>query len=272
LNGIDISYHLIGKGTPLVLIEGLGSDHNSWIHQIADLQAHFTLLLIDNRGIGKSTGSFGRYSIKQMADDVALLLDHLEIKKAHIVGSSMGGMIAQEFAIGYPDRLDKLVLCATFAKHPEMRTMLMKGIREILTSDADPIIELEPHHIMIEKVASYFFKQVFSESFLMKNRFFIAQTLQRNLSNPAHGETFLKQLDAIAHHDTTQRLQDIKAETLVITGDKDRLVLPSCSEFLTAHIPNAQLKVIKDGSHCFHIEKPDIFNNIILDFLANKKG
>lgn len=272
VNGVTIDYHLIGEGTPLVLIEGLGADHNSWIHQIPDLQAHFRLLLFDNRGIGQSTGSFGRYSIQLMADDLAALLDYLQIEKAHIIGSSMGGMIAQEFALLYPEKVNKLILCATFAKHPEMRTMLLDGIRQVIKGDSDQVIELQPHHVLIEKAATYFFKQVFSESFLRENKVFIAQTLQRNLMNPLHGETFLKQLDAIAHHDTTQRLQKITAETLVITGDSDQLVMPSCSEYLASHIPNAQLKIVKNGTHGFHIEKPTLFNRIVIEFLLNQIG
>lgn len=271
VNGVTINYHLIGKGTPLVLIEGLGADHNSWIHQIPDLQAHFSLLLFDNRGIGKSTGAFGRYTISLMADDLAALLDHLHIEKAHIMGSSMGGMIAQEFASRYPERVNKLILCATFAKHPEMRTMIIEGIRQVLKGTSDDCIELQPHHVLLEKVATYFFKQVFSESFLLENKIFIGQTIQRDLMNPLHGETFLKQLDAIAHHDTTQKLQDIMAETLVITGDSDRLVMPSCSDYLASHIPHAQLNVVEDGTHGLHIEKPTLFNKIILDFLLDKQ-
>ena len=269
VNNININYHVIGKGPPLVLIGGLGVDHNSWIRQIPDLQEYFTLILFDNRGIGKSMGSFGRYTIKHMADDVASLLQYLHIEKAHILGSSMGGLVAQEFTLHYPSMVDKLVLCSTFAKHPEMKTLIIGGIKQLLKSERREVSDLEPHHVMIEKVFTYFFQQIFSEEYIKEHDFLFSQIVHRYLSNPLHGETFLKQLEAIAHHNTTRRLHSITAKTLVIAGDSDKLVPRTCSEFLVSRIQSSRLMIVKNGTHGFHIEQPDLFNQLILSFLLD---
>lgn len=114
-NGIKLNYKVEGQGYPLVMIMGLGANRSGWSPQISFFKKHYTVVTFDNRGVGKSDKPEGPYSIRMMADDTVKLMDHLEIKKTHIMGASMGGMIAQELAINYPERVSKLVLACTFA-------------------------------------------------------------------------------------------------------------------------------------------------------------
>jgi pimeloyl-ACP methyl ester carboxylesterase len=115
LEGININYKVEGQGDPLVFIAGFSSQRNSFISQVGLFRKHFKVITFDNRGVGKSSKPAGPYSTRMMADDIIKLLDYLKIDKAHIVGTSMGGMIAQELAINYPHRILKLVLAFTYA-------------------------------------------------------------------------------------------------------------------------------------------------------------
>jgi len=267
IKDVDINYHMFGKGKPLVLIAGLGIDNVCWIRQIPAFKKFFKVIVFDNRGIGKSTGSTGQYNIKMMADDVEGLLEHLGIHQSHVLGSSMGGMIAQEFAINYPEMVDKLILCSTFAKPQHMVESITGGIRDLLEGKVENIFEVNPHRIVFERLFNFFLQQLFTEEFLRKNRQTVEETWQKYLSTGTYVETFLKQVGAVHRHDTLNRLKRIKAETLVLTGTEDKLIPPECSDVLAKKIPKSTLRKIGDVGHGFHFEMPDTFNKIVLDFL-----
>lgn len=134
VNGIDMYYEIHGSGEPLVLIEGLGYATWMWYEQIEVLSKHFKVIVFDNRGVGKTEMPDEEYTIELFAADTAELLDALEIKKAHILGVSMGGYVAQEFALRYPEYVDKLILCSTTFGGPnsipipeETLAMMFKG-------------------------------------------------------------------------------------------------------------------------------------------------
>ena len=270
INNVEINYHTVGDGQPLLFIAGLGVDKMCWIYQIPEFQELFKVIVFDNRGIGKSTGSIVPYSIRMMADDAVELLRYLNIEKSHIIGTSMGGMIAQEIAINYPNIVDKIVLCSTFAKPQNMVEIIMKGVRDIIGYNALDIFCINPHRLVFEKLFSYLLQQIFSEEFLLKNKKLIEETLQRYLSKITYVETLLKQTGAVYTHNTIDRLNLIKAETLIITGMVDKLVMPECSDFLAEKISESTLRKIDNAGHGMHFEMPDIFNKIVLDFLSPK--
>src|SRR5690242_7924462 len=112
-NGIEINYEVYGDGEPLLLINGLADDLSYWGYMIDDLKQHYKVIIFDNRGIGATEKPAGPYTTEQMAADAHGLLDALGIDRVHVLGVSMGGMIAQEFALAYPDRVLKLLLCCT---------------------------------------------------------------------------------------------------------------------------------------------------------------
>jgi len=270
INNVEISYHTVGYGQPLLFIAGLGVDNMCWIYQVPKFQEFFKVIVFDNRGIGKSTGCIAPYSIRMMADDAVELLKHLNIKKSHIVGTSMGGMIAQEIGINYTNIVDKLVLCSTFAKPQNMVEIIMKGVKDIIGYNALDIFGVNPQRLVFEKLFSYLLRQIFSEEFLLENNKLIEETLRRYLSKITYVETFLKQTGAIYTHNTIDRLNLIQAETLIITGMEDKLVAPECSDILTEKISRSKLKKIEHAGHGMHFEMPDLINKIIINFLSAK--
>jgi len=270
INNVEINYHTVGDGQPLLFIAGLGVDNMCWIYQVPEFQEFFKAIVFDNRGIGKSTGSIAPYSIRMMADDAVELLKYLNIEKSHIVGTSMGGMIAQEMAINYPNMVDKLVLCSTFAKPQNMVEIIMKGVKDIIGYNALDIFGINPHRLVFEKLFSYLLQQIFSEKFLLENKKLIEETLRKYLSKITYVETFLKQTGAVYTHNTIDRLNLIKAETLIITGMEDKLVVPECSDILAEKISRSKLRKIEHAEHGMHFEMPDIINKIVIDFLSAK--
>ncbi|ENO12197.1 putative hydrolase or acyltransferase of alpha/beta superfamily [Thermoplasmatales archaeon SCGC AB-539-C06] len=271
INNVEINYHTVGDGQPLLFVAGLGVDNMCWIYQVPKFQEFFKVIVFDNRGIGKSTGSIAPYSIRMMADDAVELLKYLNIEKSHIAGTSMGGMIAQEIAINYPDMVDKLVLCSTFAKPQNMVEIIMKGVKDIIGYNALDIFGINPHRLVFEKLFSYLLEQIFSEEFLLENKKLIEEILRKYLSRLTYVETFLKQTGAVYTHNTIDRLNMVKAETLIITGMEDKLVVPECSDILAEKISRSKLEKIDNAGHGMHFEMPDIFNKIVIDFLSEKK-
>jgi len=270
INNVEINYHTVGDGQPLLFIAGLGVDNMCWIYQVPKFQEFFKVIVFDNRGIGKSTGSIAPYSIRMMADDAVELLKYLNIEKSHIVGTSMGGMIAQEIAINYPNMVDKLVLCSTFAKPQNMVEIIMKGVKDIIGYNALDIFGINPHRLVFEKLFSYLLQQIFSEEFLLENKKLIEETLRKYLSKLTYVETFLKQTGAVYTHNTVDRLNLIKTETLIITGMEDKLVVPECSDILAEKISRSKLRKIEHAEHGMHFEMSDIINKIVIDFLSVK--
>ncbi|MDO8635287.1 MAG: alpha/beta hydrolase, partial [Dehalococcoidia bacterium] len=123
---INIYYEIHGRGKPLVLLMGLGCHSGLWLYQVQEFSKRFQVIVIDNRGVGRSDKPAGDYSIEMMADDTANLLKALAIPRAHILGMSMGGAIAQRFALRYPQMLDKLVSACTFSEQTSYGIMMMQ--------------------------------------------------------------------------------------------------------------------------------------------------
>ena len=268
---IDLYYEDHGSGDPLLLIMGLGADANGWMFQTPELAKHYRTVVFDNRGVGRSDKPAGPYTTPQMADDAAHLLDRLGIERAHVCGISMGGMISQELALRHPQRLRSLVLGCTYAK-PDAGVMQNQALSasqlggqvdthgniDIDLSKLDPMM-------FFQTLLPLTFNQSFIETELAKVMQMFAGALEYGFDLNA----ILAQVRATAAHDTTSRLSQIKLPTLVITGDADRLIPSSNSDYLAEHIPAARLVKIAGGSHAFNIETPTLFNNAVLDFLRD---
>ena len=269
-----INYHVIGQGKPLILISGLGTDHKTWIFQIPVFKEHFKLIVFDNRGMGKSTGSIGPYTTDLMADDVKKLIDFLKLEKVNILGSSMGGMIVQKFAIKYPGYVERLVLCSTSAKPGDnLLKILKEGLKDIIEDDGEyeTIFEARPRLKVVRKILGFFLTQVFSDQFIDENKKLINDIIEEYVSNPRYYETFVKQVRAIHRHNTLKDLSKIKSETLILTGSKDSLLPDTSSDILKEKIPNSKLVKIPGANHGVHYEQSEEFNRLVLDFLKSKK-
>jgi pimeloyl-ACP methyl ester carboxylesterase len=249
---------------------GLAADSTAWMFQVPAFAEHHRTIVFDNRGVGRSAKPPGPYSIHQMADDAAGLLGVLGIERAHVVGVSMGGMIAQELALRHPARVRGLVLGCTFPEPDEgaERTrafsiarfggqVTASGETRIDVSAIDPLM-------LFQHLLPRVFNQSFIDSELPKLLQIFGGALQYGFSM----EAILGQVEAIMGHRTTDRLHRITAPTLVITGDADLLVSPANSDILAQSIPGAKLVKVPGGSHGFNFETPDVFNRAVLDFLA----
>jgi len=261
VSGIGIGYDVNGQGEPLVLIMGFTGTRLGWIFQKRVFRRHFQIITFDNRGVGRSDKPSGAYSMRMMADDTVGLMDHLGIKQAHILGVSMGGMIAQEVAINYPERVKKLVLGCTFARQDETgghSSEYHKGLGVEERCSAD-----ELRGVAIRKVLT----TVFSLAFNNRPYRMIVTPLSKVYTRLLTAKGVRAQFEAIIDHDTLDRLHNIEAPTLVIMGTQDRLIRPSSSEVIANTIPNARLVKVNGGSHSFFVEMKGRFNREVLAFL-----
>jgi len=256
VNGINVYYKIHGSGEPLVLIMGLGGGHGAWFFQIRAFKKFYQVITFDNRGIGKTDKPSESYTIKTMADDTIDLMDYLGVDKAHILGVSLGGMIAQEVAINYPQRVRKLVLGCTTAGEWEMSETPSELLRAIgLEEDST---EVDIRSVNINRLMDSMIPLAFNKR------------LYRMVILPLT-KVYMKSVgfEAAAGHSTLDRLHLIEAPTLVITGAEDRLIPPHFSEVIASLIPNARLVKVEGGSHTFLAEMRSRFNKEILDFLRD---
>lgn len=262
-NGQTIYWESHGEGTPLVLVMGIGYDATLWgLHQVPFFSKHFRTIVFDNRDAGRSSRASGAYTIADMADDAAGLLDGLGIARAHLLGLSMGGMICQEFALRHPGRLDRLVLTGTGAAQARARFDPISIWSFVKAHDPEGLT-----------FAAQQFVWLFSEGFL-RNHEAVNQTMQMLASNqnPVSAEAFQRQAAAYVKHDALNRLGQVKAPTIVISGEQDRLTPPWICREVADAIPNAKYLLVKgDGSsHVLPLERPDDFNRAVLAFLQGK--
>jgi len=269
VGAIDMYYEEQGSGDPLLLIMGLAADSQAWLFQVPDFAAHYRTITFDNRGVGRSSKPAGPYSIAGMADDAAGLLDELKIERAHVVGVSMGGMIAQELALQHPSRVRGLVLACTFPEPDEgVRRTREQSLSELGGSvGTDGKVALDLSKIDPMMVFQSLMPRVFTPAFLMSELPKLMQLFGGALQWGISLDAIMAQVEATIAHRTTDRLHQIKAPTLVITGDADNLIPPANSDVIARAIPGAKLVKIPGGSHGFNFETPELFNREILSFL-----
>jgi len=258
VNGIEMYYEEIGGGEPLILIMGFGGDHLAWAFQARAFAERYRVVTFDNRGVGQSDAPDTPYSIRTMADDTAALMTALGIDRAHVVAASMGGMIGQELALGYPARVRTLHLACTTARPDAHMKALLATWRELRTTLSRPSL--------VRAMALW----LFSFRTYAARPEFVEMVIQTALATPYPQSLagFLGQAAAIEHHDTLARLQRLHCPTLVTVGEDDVLVPPRFSHELAARIPGATLRTVPEAGHVYFWEQPEAFNRLCLDFLA----
>lgn len=271
VGSVDLYYEEHGTGDPLLLIMGLAADSQAWMFQIPDFAKQYRVIAFDNRGVGRSSKPAGPYTIHEMADDTLGLLDALKIDKAHVVGVSMGGMIAQELVLRNPERVRALVLACTYpepdADIERARTFTVEQFGGSVDASGGIHVDLKALNPMM--FLQQLLPNVFNQSFIEKELPKLMQVFSGALQYGFSMEAILGQVGAVMTHKATDRLHAIKSPTLVITGDADRLVPPASSDILAREIPNAKLVKIAGGSHGFNFETPQLFNDAVLDFLKS---
>jgi pimeloyl-ACP methyl ester carboxylesterase len=267
---IDLFYEEQGAGDPLLLIMGFATDSTAWLLQLPEFAAHHRTVVFDNRGVGRSSKPPGPYTIHQMADDAVGLLDHLGIRRTHVLGLSMGGMIAQELTLRHPERVQKLVLAATYpepdADVERTRQFMLSNMGGSLSTGGALQIDLKALDPLL--LFQHLLPLVFNPEFIATQLPRLMQLFGGALQYGFSMEAIVGQMDALMGHRATDRLDRIVAPTLVLTGDADRLISPANSDVLARHIPGAKLVKIPGGSHGFNIEQPEVFNRTVLEFLA----
>ncbi len=255
-NGIELNYEIHGEGEPLLLINGLADDLTSWGYQVPDFEQRYRTIIFDNRGIGGSSKPSGGYTSAQMAADAKGLLDALGIERAHVLGVSMGGMIAQEFAIAYPQAVNKLLLCATCSEPSEANLRLYAFWKQ-----AAPRLGLPE---MMKEVLVW----CFTPDYFQTHREEAQATEEALTSITQPVNAYLSQLNSIQTHNATDRLGQIKAPTLVLGAPKDLIFPPNQSEHLHRGIIGSNLEFTAHGGHAYLWEVPEEFNRAVLDFLG----
>ncbi len=257
IGDITFYYETHGVGHPVVLIRGLGSNADHWYPQIPALSSSFRVVSYDNRGIGRSDKPDEPFTISTMAEDAVGIMDALGIEKAHIMGLSMGGMVAQEFALQFPHRVHGLVLACTHCGGKKA----VPASGEIQALFAEFIATASP------EAARKAGKCLFAEHTLSKAPEMVREYQAISARFPPEARVLLQQFEAVKGHDTWSRLQEIQAPTLVITGAEDLLIVPENSRILAENIPDARLCIIPGGGHQFLVERAQAANEAILAFL-----
>jgi pimeloyl-ACP methyl ester carboxylesterase len=264
INKIRMHYEVSGQGPPVLLINGLSAPAVTWALQAKALARHFQVVAFDNRGVGESDlPPEPVYTTGQMADDAAALLHHLKIGRAHVLGASMGGTIAQELAFRHPRLVRSLTLLCTWTE---------ADARFLHTVEAWMSLA---YRVPIEERYRYVvYPWIFSPEFLAKKEN-IETAFQRAIAYPhqTKAEAIERQARGILAWNGTRakRLAGIRVPTLVMVGKDDILTPPAFSRALAKRIPRARL-VVLPGGHGFFLENADHVNRTILRFLKGVRS
>lgn len=259
-DGCQLHYEEYGHGSPLLLVHGLGSSTRDWEYQIPVLAQHYRVLALDVRGDGRSDKPREAYRIADFAEDVAALIEHLQLPPVHLVGISMGGMIGFQLGVDRPELLRSLTIVNSGpeVKAKSARDWLEIGKRWTLS-----------RLLSLDTIAKALGKLLFPKPEQAELRRKIEERWPQN-----DKRAYLASLDAIIGWGVRERLDRITCPTLVISADRDYTPVERKREYV-AEMPNARLLVIENSRHATPLDQPERFNNALLAFLgetANKEN
>jgi len=254
VNGVELAYELRGAGAPVVMIHGAQGDQTMFSGLAAAFANNFRVLTFDQRGSGLSEKPAGEYSIAMLADDTAALMDHVGFSKADVIGVSMGGMIAQEFALRHPERVHRLILGCTTPGGP--KAIRISGNAAYSTQ---PMTAEERGRALAEAA--------FTKGYIESHPEIITAMVEARRSRPLDPAVLERRMKAAMKHDTYDRLGAIKSPTLVITGKDDALISWQNSALIAERIPGAKLVLLEPAGHCFWLEQPEESGVAIRRFL-----
>jgi len=252
-SGITLHYLDEGRGDPIVFLHGMGSCGEDWVLQTREFAEEYRVIAPDLRGHGRSDKPPGPYSMALFAADVAALLDTLSIDRAHIVGLSLGGLVAQRLAINFPDRVRSLTLTNTFARLIsgnliELARLLRRGLISLL--------------LPLDRSAEYVAAGLFPLPHQVEIRRLTAQRIAGN-----DWTAYRATIAAIRRFDSRRDLSRIDSPTLVVTGDRDRTVPRARQRELARGIRGAQWEIVRNSGHATPIDQPDVYNELLAVFL-----
>ena len=258
-NGIKIYYELHGPedGELLVLSNGIMMSVVSWAYQTAALPKHMRLLLYDCRGMWRSEHPAGPYSMAQHADDLAELLDALDIKAAHIGGISYGSEISMEFAIRYPQKTKSLIVIDGVSQiDPLLKAQSLPWLMAAERNDPELLLRTSVH-------------LNFSEDWIATHQDYIEASVENfaKIDMPA----FVELMKSFYNLDLTDRLSHISAPTLIIVGENDLIKGRKYSQIMADHIPQAEYVIVPGSGHALCLDKPDILNTLLIGFVKKNR-
>jgi pimeloyl-ACP methyl ester carboxylesterase len=245
---MDLHHVRRGAGEPLLMIQGMSGTHAAWGDPfLSHLEPAFDCITYDHRGIGFSPKITDPFSIVDLADDAAKLLDHLGLESAHVIGISMGGMVAQELALRHGERIRTLTLGCTYCGGPGSSLIDPADGQKLMTAfgsgDRDVALRVG-------------FELNTSDAFRADPSRFQAFK-EMALSAPSRLPTIMLQMQAIGGHDTQDRLGEIRTPTLVVHGTEDRMVPYPNGELIASKVPDAHLATLEGVGHMFWWERPE---------------
>jgi len=256
-DGVAIAYETFGArdGEPLVLIQGLGADSRGWALQRMALRRRHRCFAIDNRGAGGTSHAPHPLSLERMADDVVAVLDAEGVERAHVMGASMGGAVAQILAVRHPARVRSLVLACTACRNPEWRRELLAEWAEAVARDGMAALTGEGLRWLVGP--------------RLRRRFGVWLNLMARILLQASPENFVAQVEAILAVDDELRfeLTSVRVPTLVITGTQDLLTPLGDAEELHELISTSRLFELRGAGHSLMVEAPNAYNRAVVDFL-----
>jgi 3-oxoadipate enol-lactonase len=253
IDSVELHTLDVGAGQPVLLLHGLGSCGDDWLFQTPVFSRHYRVIAPDFRGHGHSTDSAAPITIQRLAKDVVGLMSALDISSAHVVGLSLGGLVAQQLALDFPDKVVRLVLTNTFAH------LWPTNVRETLILGRRAIVSLFlPMHTTARVVAADLFPKPDQAE------------LRKALIDRVGGNnvrSYRKFIQAVRRFDVRRQLPNIQAPVLIITGERDHVVPRGCQLQLVRSIPQAKWQLIQDSGHATPIDQADVFNQAVLEFL-----
>lgn len=255
--GVQLHYEVAGQGSEtIVLVPGLGLAGVGWNAVAAHLEADFRLVILDPRGSGRSDAPDAPYTPNIVASDLAAVLDHAGVNRAHIVGLSMGGCISQDFALANPGRVKSLTMLSTWASGDAWITRLMEFRRDLILREG----LLEQFRISFMVITSPFVFREIPET--------LAALEAAMTSNPPATHAYVRQIEYCLQHDRAEQLRTLDLPTLVITGSHDFLTPPTLGRDL-AEALNGRYEEVEHGSHCLMIECPKRVAASISEFVRD---
>jgi len=245
-----------------VLVQGLGFDRSGWDPVAGQLRRDFRLLLVDNRGCGRSGPAAGRVAVSDLAGDVVRAMDAAGVARAHVAGASLGGMVAQEVALGHPDRVDRLVLACTTPGWPYAYPMPPAGARLMAVGQSLPPEVALRRHVENSLAAGT----------VAGRPELVERLIRHQRARPLDPAGFSALAGAGARFTGGMRQKEIRAPTLVLHGDADTVVDPRNAGLLASRIPDATLTMLPGLGHLFFWEDPDAFVSEVTDFLTRPGG
>jgi 3-oxoadipate enol-lactonase len=257
INGVSLAYEISGAGTPVVLIHGAQGDQTMFSGLVPVLARKYRVLTFDQRGSGLSEKPHAEYSIAQLADDTAALMEHAGLLNAHVIGVSMGGMIALEFALRHPEKTRTLVLGCTTPGGPNAVRI---GGEAFTNAYSTRTMSSEERGRALAEAA-------FTKGYIDAHPEIVPNMIEARRQRPIDSAALEARLKAAMRHDVFDRLGQIRCPALVITGKDDALISWENSRLLAEKIAGAEFVLLEPAGHCFWIEQPEESRAAIERFL-----